>query len=181
MAGKTQARCLPVMPTQAVPDGRLDRARNPYGSPRNSLSFLRRDREFESPFLQGGVLCEPGSAGGRGRNAATRGHSFGREFGRQITFGRTSERWLRRSSIRKPKRAEKGGVGTEGLGIHEAMRAPIVGERLALFIPGEEPMIRVAGSVDCQIMRIGIANKKVQIDLASLEQAMNQMNQSENQ
>ena len=123
-------------------------------------------------------MCEPGSAGGRGRNAATRGHSFGREFGRQITFGRTSERWLRRSSIRKPKRAEKGGVGTEGLGIHEAMRAPIVGERLALFIPGEEPMIRVAGSVDCQIMRIGIANKKVQIDLASLEPAMNQ---SENQ
>src|SRR6202030_1372740 len=59
MAGTTQARCLPVMPTQAVPDGRLDRARNPYGSPRKSLSFLRWDREFESPFLQGRVNNEP--------------------------------------------------------------------------------------------------------------------------
>src|SRR5580693_6082860 len=117
-------------------------------------------------------------ANGRGRKTATRGHGFGREFGRQITFGSTGECWLRRSSIRKSKRAEKSGVGTDSLGIHEVIRAPIVGERLALFIPGEEPMIGVAGSVDCQIMCIGIANKKVQIDLASLEQAMNQ---SENQ
>jgi hypothetical protein len=35
-------------------------------------------------------------------------------------------------------------------------------------------MIGVAGRVDDQVMRIGVANEKVQIDLASLEQAMNQ-------
>ena len=120
----------------------------------------------------GDFRCDPPN--GCSRNAATRGHGFGREFGRQIPFGRMDECWLRRSSIRKSKRAEKGWVGTEGLGIHEAIRSPIVGKRLALFIADEEAMIGVAGRIDDQVMRIGVANEKVQIDLASLEQAMNQ-------
>jgi hypothetical protein len=90
--------------------------------------------------------CDPPNS--CGRNAATRGHGFGREFGRQITFGRMGECWLRRSSNRKSKRAEKSGVGTEGLGIHEAIRSPIVGKRLAPFIAGEEPMIGVTGRVN---------------------------------
>jgi hypothetical protein len=46
---------------------------------------------------------------GRGRNTATRGYGFGREFGRQITFGGTGECWLRRSSVGNSKRAEKSG------------------------------------------------------------------------
>src|ERR1700730_1946540 len=103
-----------------------------------------------------------------------RGHGFGREFGRQITCGRTGERWLRRSSVGKSKRAEKGRVATDSLGIHEALRSPIVGDWLAVFTPGEEAMIGVARRVDDQVMRIGVANEKLQIDLASLEQAMNQ-------
>src|SRR5580704_17541396 len=59
MAGKTRARCLPVMPTQAVPDGRLDRARNPYGSPRKSHSFYGGTESSNPLSSSGFAKAEP--------------------------------------------------------------------------------------------------------------------------
>jgi hypothetical protein len=61
-------------------------------SPRPSLS--QRDRLFESVFLQGGVLCEPGSAGAGRLLARERANEDGRATTRPHRYGGIFLGWL---------------------------------------------------------------------------------------
>ena len=171
----------------------MQRARRlePVGMGRQAAHGMERHRPADEALVALAVHVGPwlldddrlveGDAGDLGRKAADGGGGdagLGRDRFRRVFFGRgifrratgtTARQNGRPASSTRPESAGRAPLRADG---HDLLGHGLVDQRPALGVAREQPVVGRAGRVDHQPGGIGIADQIVDVDLARLEQFM---------
>jgi hypothetical protein len=119
------------------------------------------------------------AADGRGGNAAALGHRLRRVLGGEIPLGEQREGGAGVPSVGQHERAAECRIDAGRAGARERPGGAIEGELAPLRIARDEPVLGAAGIVDDQMMRVRVAHEEFGVDLARLEQTVNEREDQE--
>ena len=110
----------------------------------------------------------------RGRHAALRGDRLGSVFGGEITLCHQGKGRKCRPPVGERMPAEQVRIDVGGLGGGEHLRRAVPGKRSTFRVAREEAVISSTRRLDDEVVRVGVADQEFRIDLAALEQAMDE-------